>query len=159
MSESFKQISDRLLTSSNYEQVDEVEWDIQKLVKIHNKTEEENQELKKDKSKLQNSLIKIMDEINNGEHIDKEWIESILREQVQHPLIDASVKMYESYKKQNQELKRKLAKAEQQRDLAVEAIRTQSTYINLHTIPKQTTKHKLELNSNLEKLLKEIKGQ
>ena len=47
MSGSFKQISERLLTSSNYEQVDEVEWDIQKLVKIHNKTEEENQELKR----------------------------------------------------------------------------------------------------------------
>lgn len=47
MSESFKQISERLLTSSNYDQVDEVEWDIQRLVKIHNKTEKENQELKK----------------------------------------------------------------------------------------------------------------
>ena len=46
MSGSFKQISERLLTSSNYEQVDEVEWDIQKLVKIHYKTEKENQKLR-----------------------------------------------------------------------------------------------------------------
>lgn len=47
MSESFKQISERLLTSSNYEEVDEVEWDIQNLVNIHDKVEKENAELKR----------------------------------------------------------------------------------------------------------------
>ena len=47
MTESFKQISERLLTSSNYEEVDEVEWDIQNLVKIHDKVEKENAELKR----------------------------------------------------------------------------------------------------------------
>ena len=45
MTESFKQISDRLLNSSSYEHIDEVEWDIEKLVKIHHELEQENKVL------------------------------------------------------------------------------------------------------------------
>ena len=45
MTESFKQISDRLLNSSSYKHIDEVEWDIEKLVKIYHELEQENKEL------------------------------------------------------------------------------------------------------------------
>ena len=45
MTESFKQISDRLLNCSNYEQAEEVERDIEKLVEIHHELEQENKEL------------------------------------------------------------------------------------------------------------------
>ena len=45
MTESFKQISERLLNCSNYKQVEEVERDIEKLVEIHHELEQENKEL------------------------------------------------------------------------------------------------------------------
>lgn len=79
------------------------------------KLQAENEQLKKDKSKLEKAINRIRKDVSNGEHIDPEWVELALREEVVHPLIEASVKMHEAIKRENVTIQRKL-------DLAVEAL-------------------------------------
>jgi len=57
------------------------------------KLREEISELKKENSKLRNTLYSLRTDIAHGEHIDSDWIENTLKEQNTHPVIESAVKM------------------------------------------------------------------
>ena len=69
--------------------------------------------LKKENALLYRSYNKVCDEISRGEHLDFEWIRGIIQDEVTHPVIDASVKVVDSYRRKIDELKEELKQYEE----------------------------------------------
>ena len=60
--------------------------------------EQEIETLNKENSLLYRSHNKICEQLDHGEHLDIEWVKSIIQEEVTHPVITSSLRMMNIYK-------------------------------------------------------------